>query len=376
MHLVNYQEDTIFYGSPVVVKKGKRIDFLDGIKILSTRLYSTSWSKGHLPDHQDGTLIYGMSPSYGVQQGHPSTNVDAAFATSSNHYNPYVAAPCASMDFPVPVNQGVHDWLPFSGTHGIIGNSADNFGGAGGCVDARNMGVQGYQVTSRNGGLTSFLHPPILQGPPHHHHLPPNMQCTGGHTMSFSPQMTASSHTNNPFQGFIEGGSRYIGPLPPTGFRLYRPHQREFMLGTNTRHRDLPNMRFLPQDGMAMPDVVDQHRDMRLDIDRMSYEELLALEEQIGSVTTGLSEEAIVTKLKTRIFLSSKTPCARESVACQDHKTDFCVVCQIDYDDQEKIAILECGHEYHLECVKKWLVMKNTCPICKSTALSTEKKDL
>ncbi|OIT00360.1 PREDICTED: uncharacterized protein LOC109228891 [Nicotiana attenuata] len=265
----------------------------------------------------------------------------------------------------------------------------------GGCIDAGNMGVQGYQVTASNGGLTSFLYPPIPHGPPNHHHPPPNTQSVGGRSMSFSPQMTSSSHrnlrnslsnrTNNPFQGVVEGGSRYIGPFPPTGFRFYRPHRREFMLETNTQQSNLPNMRVLLENGVAMLDVpgyhevgdaVDQHRDMRLDIDHMSYEELLALGEQIGEVTTGLSEEAIGTNLKTRIFLSSETPCPHENATCLDHKTDFCVICQTDYVDQEKIGILECRHEYHEECVKKWLIGKNTCPICKSTALSTEKLGL
>ncbi|XP_060189955.1 probable E3 ubiquitin-protein ligase HIP1 isoform X1 [Lycium barbarum] len=331
----------------------------------------------HLPNHQEGAVIYGMPLSNGVQQPHPATNV-AAFATSSNNYNPYVAAPLHkswAWNQAAPLT-----YLP---------------GGTGGYVDAGNMGVQGYQVAASNGGLTSFVHAPVPQGPPHHHHLPPNMQYMGGRTMSFSPQMTASSRvdlrnsssdsTNNPLQGVVEGGSRYIGPFPPTGFRLYRPHPREFMLEANTQHRSLPNMRVLPENRVAMlgvpgyhevGDDVDQHRDMRLDIDHMSYEELLALGEQIGNVTTGLSEEAIVTNLKTRIFLSTETPCTLESVACEDHKTDFCVICQTDYGDQEKIGILECGHEYHEECVKKWLVVKNICPICKSTALSTKKQDL
>ncbi|XP_075092043.1 putative E3 ubiquitin-protein ligase ZFP1 isoform X2 [Nicotiana tabacum] len=410
----------------------------------------------HLPDPREGGLLYGMSSSNGVQPRHPATNIDAAIATSSNHYNPYVAIPSASTDFPVPVNHGLHDRRPFSSTHSILGISADSFGRndpyidsvrgsfkqknhsalvgpstsvvpvitraresdvsltdtvsftpcayggnespsfiedgvqrsgrnrsasgrdtvsqnnnnhllqgdyvgqayqcpgnpwldlpfnsgdgeaetwawnqaaslpypPGGCIDAGNMGVQGYQVTASNGGLTSFLHPPIPHGPPNHHHLPPNPQCVGGCSMSFSPQEVAMLDV----PGYHEVG-----------------------------------------------DAVDQHRDMRLDIDHMSYEELLALGEQIGDVTTGLSEEAIVSNLKTRIFLSSETPCALESATCLDHETDFCVICQTDYGDQEKIGILECRHECHEECVKKWLVVKNTCPICKSKALSTEKLGL
>lgn len=43
---------------------------------------------------------------------------------------------------------------------------------------------------------------------------------------------------------------------------------------------------------------------------------------------------------------------------------------QTDYEKQEKIGTLDCGHEYHADCVKRWLLVKNTCPICKSSALT------
>lgn len=49
---------------------------------------------------------------------------------------------------------------------------------------------------------------------------------------------------------------------------------------------------------------------------------------------------------------------------------------QTDYKDQEKVGTLDCGHEYHVDCIKMWLVVKNTCPICKSTALTAGGKDL
>ncbi|GJW49720.1 retrovirus-related pol polyprotein LINE-1 [Tanacetum coccineum] len=48
----------------------------------------------------------------------------------------------------------------------------------------------------------------------------------------------------------------------------------------------------------------DQYQDMRLDIDDMSYEELLALEERIGNVSTGLSEEGIFECLSEQVYCS------------------------------------------------------------------------
>ncbi|KAG0479601.1 hypothetical protein HPP92_010459 [Vanilla planifolia] len=46
----------------------------------------------------------------------------------------------------------------------------------------------------------------------------------------------------------------------------------------------------------------DQHRDMRMDIDNMTYEDLLALEEKMGSVSTALPEEAFSKCLKRSTF--------------------------------------------------------------------------
>ncbi|GJN18126.1 hypothetical protein PR202_gb05253 [Eleusine coracana subsp. coracana] len=86
--------------------------------------------------------------------------------------------------------------------------------------------------------------------------------------------------------------------------------------------------------------VVDEHRDMRLDIDSMTYEELLALEERIGDVNTGLTKSHIE-----------------------------------EYQDKDCVGILDCGHRYHAECVKQWLTVKNICPICKTTALSADRRN-
>ncbi|KAL3353233.1 hypothetical protein AABB24_020965 [Solanum stoloniferum] len=443
----------------------------------------------HVSDHQEGTLTYGLTQFNGIQHQHPASNPDLAISASSNHYNPYMAVPSASGDFPIPVNHGPHDRLHTS-SHNILGMNSDygrnnhymddvrgsfkrknaegipanlqyhhalagssssvapmiarahesdipmdaasftppdyggnsssyiedvalrsmnnrsgangpeniarhnhnhlfqgNYisqthqlpgnpwldlqfnsngsetqpwawnqaaplpyvpGGIGGCVDAGNMGLRGYHMASSNGGLTSFLHPPIPQGHPGLHHLPPNIQGMRGQPITFPPQMTASSShrhlpnnssniTTNLMQGIVEAGPRYM-PSLPTGFGLYRPHRRAIVLERNTRHQNLPNMRVLPEDGVAMLDVsgyhevnnpIDQHRDMRLDVDHMSYEELLALGEQIGNVTTGLSDEIIINRLKTRSFSPPVIPCTLETAACLDHEADFCVICQV-----------------------------------------------
>nr|XP_029122779.1 probable E3 ubiquitin-protein ligase HIP1 isoform X2 [Elaeis guineensis] len=110
-------------------------------------------------------------------------------------------------------------------------------------------------------------------------------------------------------------------------------------------------------------DLHDRHRDMRLDVDNMSYEELLALEERIGNVSTGLSEEAILKCLKQRKYLLGRVEASME--------VEPCCICQEEYVEGEDLGTLDCGHEFHTACIKQWLMHKNLCPICKNTALAT-----
>ncbi|CAN6449768.1 unnamed protein product [Victoria cruziana] len=110
-------------------------------------------------------------------------------------------------------------------------------------------------------------------------------------------------------------------------------------------------------------DLHDRHRDMRLDVDNMSYEELLALEERIGNVSTGLTEEIIAKCLKQSKYNSSAN---YPSVDAEP-----CCICQEEYVDEEDLGTLDCGHNFHTRCIKQWLTHKNICPICKTTALVT-----
>ncbi|KAF2289955.1 hypothetical protein GH714_039301 [Hevea brasiliensis] len=112
--------------------------------------------------------------------------------------------------------------------------------------------------------------------------------------------------------------------------------------------------------------MFDQHRDMRLDTDNMSYEELLALGERIGSVSTGLAEGLISKCLTETVYCSSGQS--------QDEGT--CVICLEEYKDMDDVGSLKiCGHDYHVSCIKKWLSMKNLCPICKASAAADNMKE-
>ncbi|ONK70333.1 uncharacterized protein A4U43_C05F32650 [Asparagus officinalis] len=110
----------------------------------------------------------------------------------------------------------------------------------------------------------------------------------------------------------------------------------------------------------------DRHRDMRLDVDNMSYEELLALTERIGNVSTGLSEETILKHLKQWKYISLTEEIPSE--------VEPCCICQEEYVEEDNVGRLDCGHDFHTACIKQWLTMKNLCPICKTTGMNTSKE--
>ncbi|XP_028083257.1 probable E3 ubiquitin-protein ligase HIP1 [Camellia sinensis] len=78
-------------------------------------------------------------------------------------------------------------------------------------------------------------------------------------------------------------------------------------------------------------------------------------------MSTGLSEEAILAAVRQHCYLSMKLgPPVEEEPCC---------ICQEDYVDGKELGKLNCGHEFHFNCIKQWLVQKNNCPICRKTAV-------
>ncbi|KAK2990472.1 hypothetical protein RJ640_006270 [Escallonia rubra] len=113
--------------------------------------------------------------------------------------------------------------------------------------------------------------------------------------------------------------------------------------------------------------LLDQYRDMRLDIDSMSYEELLSLGERIGDVSTGISEDMMSKCVMEKAYCSLNENC----------NDGVCAICLEEYKDEERVGTLtNCGHDYHVGCIRKWLVMKNVCPICKAAALIENPRQL
>ena len=55
-----------------------------------------------------------------------------------------------------------------------------------------------------------------------------------------------------------------------------------------------------------------------------------------------------------------------QSPAYDAESQETCSICLCRYEDGEKLRVLPCRHRFHADsCVDKWLLERNTCPVCK-----------
>ena len=88
--------------------------------------------------------------------------------------------------------------------------------------------------------------------------------------------------------------------------------------------------------------------------DAMSYEQLLQLEENMGHVNKGLSKSQFE-KLPNVKYDKNKYS-----------ENYLCIICMEEFQKNEKVKLLPCGHIFHDNCIKQWLLKQKTCPFCKS----------
>ncbi|KAI3804837.1 hypothetical protein L1987_26677 [Smallanthus sonchifolius] len=224
-----------------------------------------------------------------------------------------------------------------------------SWGHAHGLPYLQDIALDGYQVAAMSRNSPAFMHPSPMrphQGPHNVYHPPlpppPPMPPVQPQNMDIHSQLPSTSHrhststsTTYPFQNDAGPEPRFVSPTMPHGVMVYEARRQPLMIDSIARHYSFPHLRFLP--------VHEQG-------------------EQFRNMDSGLSDDFISNHVKTRIFASS--------TLAADEEPNFCVICQMDFEDQEKIRVLDCRHEYHVECIKKWLTVKNNCPICKSTALN------
>merc|ERR1740130_1891041 len=113
----------------------------------------------------------------------------------------------------------------------------------------------------------------------------------------------------------------------------------------------------------------DEDMPMEVDVDDMTYEEMLQLGDRIGDVKEERWRERsdqYITSLPLVIYGSPPQDRARSSTE------EKCLVCQCNYEEGDTLKKLPCNHHYHADCIDQWLQCKNTCPVCKKSISSPE----
>ncbi|KVH94723.1 Zinc finger, RING/FYVE/PHD-type [Cynara cardunculus var. scolymus] len=80
--------------------------------------------------------------------------------------------------------------------------------------------------------------------------------------------------------------------------------------------------------------------------------------ELVAKECSGLTKELISKNLRVTKY--------REE---GEEESEVCVVCQVEFENNERVGVLQCRHRFHPKCINEWLLRKNVCPLCKGQAL-------
>lgn len=106
-----------------------------------------------------------------------------------------------------------------------------------------------------------------------------------------------------------------------------------------------------PRPARAARPLVEEYRAMALDVDAMSYEELLDFEARQGNVVEPGLSDAMINQLPVGSVCGGGGECG---------------ICLEDICDGEESMRLPCLHEFHPNCIRMWLKKQARCPFCNS----------
>lgn len=107
------------------------------------------------------------------------------------------------------------------------------------------------------------------------------------------------------------------------------------------------------------------------------YDHLFDREDDVDGLDEEKENDDVVLKcLKIRTHHSIAKEDGVDSTVVVDVEQETCAICQSEYEDQESIGKLQCGHEYHTDCIKQWLLRKKDCPMCRASVLTSQEQRL
>ncbi|KAJ8343522.1 hypothetical protein SKAU_G00308510 [Synaphobranchus kaupii] len=196
--------------------------------------------------------------------------------------------------------------------------------------------------------------------PPHPHRMHPNY----GHGHHIHVPQTMSSHPRQPDQRTtwelgIDAGVA-VAPYPSGHLHPHLPH-----------YHPPPRLHHFPITFMhtGISEVTYPH--IRYISSRMTgfgrtYEDLLHLEERLGTVNRGASQGTIERCTYPHKYRKRKLHGKQEEDEGPEEDTEEkCTICLSILEEGEDVRRLPCMHLFHQLCVDQWLLTNKKCPICR-----------
>ncbi|XP_037104102.1 E3 ubiquitin-protein ligase Arkadia isoform X3 [Syngnathus acus] len=196
--------------------------------------------------------------------------------------------------------------------------------------------------------------------PPHPHRMHPNY----GHGHHIHVPQTMSSHPRQPEQRTawelgIEAGVTVASY--PSGH--LHSHLHHYHPTSRLHHFPIPFMH------TGISEVTYPH--IRYISSRMTgfgrtYEDLLHLEERLGTVNRGASQGTIERCTYPHKYKKRKLHGKQDEDEGADEDTEEkCTICLSILEEGEDVRRLPCMHLFHQLCVDQWLLTNKKCPICR-----------
>ena len=48
-----------------------------------------------------------------------------------------------------------------------------------------------------------------------------------------------------------------------------------------------------------------------------------------------------------------------------------CSICRCEFEPEDELRVLPCGHADHAECIDQWLAVNKSCPLCNKDIITT-----
>ncbi|KAF3656947.1 putative BTB/POZ domain-containing protein-like [Capsicum annuum] len=143
------------------------------------------------------------------------------------------------------------------------------------------------------------------------------------------------------------------------------------LLKKKKRRRNLP-MTVSLDDEIVEEGELEEAREFGNDVfESILDQETTEEEEEEDDDNYGLMDQDMSEYLETRTYYAPSPVMDIDDDPVIDEEQEVCAICLAEYKDEGTIALLQCCHEFHVECINKWLQRKKTCPFCRAPVKPT-----